>query len=96
MKTDTGLLPEPMVAMICRLLSWNFRAGFARVGEGAGVIEIVARELGASSPAQPMLADVSKEIVQINHIFTDFRKQIRALRDRQPSSWCDRFSFPES
>jgi signal transduction histidine kinase len=47
----------------------------------AGVIEIVGRDLPATSPARAVVKDVRLEIAQINHILTDF---LQAARPRPP------------
>jgi len=43
----------------------------------AGVIEIVARDLPATSPARAVVRDVRLEVAQINHILTDLLQTAR-------------------
>ena len=43
----------------------------------AGVIEIIARDLPASSPARAVVKDVRQEIARINHIVTDLLQTAR-------------------
>lgn len=43
----------------------------------AGVIEIIGRDLPASSPARVVVKDVRQEIAQINHILTDLLQTAR-------------------
>jgi signal transduction histidine kinase len=43
----------------------------------AGVVEIIARDLPASSPARAVVKDVRIEVAQINHILTDLLQTAR-------------------
>jgi len=47
----------------------------------AGVIEIIGRDLPATSPARTVVKDVREEIARINHIVTDL---LQAARPRPP------------
>jgi len=51
----------------------------------AGVIEIVARDLPASSPAKSVVKDIRLEIAQINRILTDL---LETARPRPPEMRC--------
>lgn len=46
----------------------------------AGVVEIIGRDLPASSPARAVVKDVRLEIAQINHILTDLLQTARPHR----------------
>jgi signal transduction histidine kinase len=46
----------------------------------AGVVEVIARDLPATSPARPVVKDVRVEIAQINRILTDLLQTVRPHR----------------
>jgi signal transduction histidine kinase len=50
----------------------------------AGVIEIVGRDLPATSPARAVVKDVRLEIAQINHVLTEF---LQTASPRLPEIW---------
>lgn len=52
----------------------------------AGVVEIVARDLPATSPARAVVKDVRLEIAQINRILTDLLETARPRRPEMRSS----------